>query len=69
MEEKRNVGERTGLRVVRILTNILTLTGSAAALGIATGASKAGIVGVCLYMAIRSCALRWWCSQRRWAGL
>jgi hypothetical protein len=59
MEEKRNVGERTGLRVVRILTNILTLTGSAAALGIATGASKAGIVGVCLYMAVLALTADW----------
>ena len=59
MEDHRNVGERTGLRVVRIGTNMLTLTGSAAALGIATGASKAGIVGVCLYMAVLALTADW----------
>ena len=38
MADSRNTKERMGLRVIRILTNMLMLTGSAAALGILTGA-------------------------------
>ena len=59
MEDHRNVGERTGLRVVRIGTNMLTLTGSAAALGIVSGAPQAGTVGVCLLMAALALVADW----------
>ena len=59
MEDQRNAGERTGLRVVRVGTNMLTLTGSAAALGIVSGAPQAGIVGVCFFMALLALTADW----------
>ena len=59
MEDQRNAGERTGLRVVRVGTNMLTLTGSAAALGIVSGAPQAGIAGVCFFMALLALTADW----------
>ena len=51
MSDPRIIRERMGLRVIRILTNMLMLTGSAAALGIFTGASEVPLSSVCLFMA------------------
>lgn len=51
MSNNRIVRERIGLRVIRILTNILLLAGPAAALGILIGAPRAGVAAVCLWMA------------------
>lgn len=51
MADNRSINERMGLRVIRILTNMLMLTGSAAALGILTGASGKALIIVCLFMA------------------
>ena len=50
MENDRTAGERTGLRVIRIITNIMMLAGSAAALGMLTGASHLAILAICLFM-------------------
>ena len=47
----RVAGERMGLRVIRILTNMLLLAGPAAGLGLLVGASRTGLVSVCLFMA------------------
>ena len=52
MSDPRIDRERIGLRVIRVLTNILMLTGSAAALGIFTGASEVSVASVCLFMAV-----------------
>ena len=51
MSEARIIRERMGLRVIRILTNMLMLTGSAAALGILKGVSEASLASFCLFMA------------------
>lgn len=51
MEDTRLVRESRGLRVICVLTNMLMLAGSAAALGIFIGASKASLLSVCLFMA------------------
>ena len=50
MEDTRVIRESTGLRVICVLTNMLMLIGSAAALGIFIGASKASLISVCLFM-------------------
>ena len=52
MSDPRIDRERIELRVIRVLTNILMLTGSAAALGIFTDASRAAMASVCLFMAV-----------------
>lgn len=56
MSNDRIVRERMGLRVIRILTNILLLAGPAAALGILIGASRAGVAAVCLWMVMLALA-------------
>lgn len=50
MVNDRAAGERTGLRVIRTITNIVMLAGSAAALGMLTGASRPAISAICLFM-------------------
>ncbi|MBQ8053855.1 MAG: DUF4129 domain-containing protein [Lachnospiraceae bacterium] len=50
MGNDRTAGERTGLRVIRIITNIVMLAGSAAALGMLAGASRFAILALCLFM-------------------
>ena len=50
MENSRTIRERRGLRVIRVLTNMLMLTGSAAALGLFAGASQPALAAVCLFM-------------------
>ena len=56
MADPRITRERMGLRVIRVLTNILMLTGSAAALGIYAGASGTSLASVCLFMAAAALA-------------
>ena len=51
MENNRTAGERTGLRLIRILTNIVMLVGSAAALGLLVGAPRPALAAICLFMA------------------
>lgn len=50
MRNDRTAGERTGLRVIRIITNIVMLAGLAAALGMLAGASRFAILAICLFM-------------------
>lgn len=51
MSDTRIIRERMGLRVIRVLTNMLLLTGSAAALGTYAGISGVPLASVCLFMA------------------
>lgn len=56
MENNQTTRERTGLRAVRVMTNMLMLTGSAAALGLLVGASPPALAAICLYMAAAALA-------------
>lgn len=57
MENNQTTRERIGLRAVRVMTNMLMLTGSAAALGLFVGASPPALAAICLYMAVVALAV------------